>query len=51
MFAFVECVVPARYQKQVTDPLELEPLVVVGHHVSAGNQTWVLYKSNKCSKD
>lgn len=30
---------------EVLDPLELE--VVVSHHVGAGNQSWVLYKSSQ----
>ena len=36
-------------QKRVSDPLKLELQVVVSHLVGAGNQTQVLYKSNKCS--
>ena len=36
-------------QEKVMDSLRLELQMVVSHHVAAGNQTWVLYKSNKCS--
>lgn len=33
-------------QKRVSDPLELDLQKVVNHHVSAGKQTWVLWKSS-----
>lgn len=33
-------------QKMMSDPLELELLMVVSCHVGAGNQTQVLCKSN-----
>lgn len=35
--------------KRASDPVELGLLMVVSHHVRAGNKTQVLYKSNKCS--
>jgi hypothetical protein len=35
--------------KGVLDLLELELQMFVSHHVGAGIQTWVLYKSNKYS--
>ena len=38
-----------RNQKRSLDPLELELQMVVGHHVDAGNQNWVLCKSSQCS--
>ena len=36
----------AQSQKRALDPLELELLVVVSHHVAAGNGIHVLYKSS-----
>lgn len=36
--------------RKKADPLELELLLVVSHHVSSENQTWVLCKTNRCSK-
>jgi hypothetical protein len=36
-------------QKRVLDPLEQNLQIVVSHHVTAGNWTCVLCKSNKCS--
>lgn len=38
-----------RDQKDPSDPLELELLMVVSHHVGAGTQTQVLYKEQVCS--
>lgn len=35
--------------KRVSDPLKLELQIGVDCHVSAGNQTWALYKSSKFS--
>ena len=37
-------------QKRESDPLGLEFQTVVRHYVSAGNRTWVLYKSSKHSE-
>lgn len=37
-------------QNWVSGPLEREFRVVVSHLVGAGNRTYVLYKSSKCSK-
>lgn len=38
-----------RGQKRVPDPLQLQLWMAVGYHVHAGNRTWVLWKSSKCS--
>jgi hypothetical protein len=35
-------------QKRALEPLKLELWMVVDHCVGAGNQTWVLCKSNWC---
>lgn len=35
-------------QREVSDALELEFQTVVGYHVVARNQTWVLCKSSQC---
>ena len=39
---------PAVYRAQ-KKALEPELQIVVSHQVGAGNRTWVLCKSNKCS--
>jgi hypothetical protein len=36
-----------RGQKRTSDLLKLELEMVWGHHVGAGNQTWVIWKSSK----
>jgi hypothetical protein len=38
-----------RGQKRVPDPWELELQLSKGCPMGAGNRTWVLYKSSKCS--
>lgn len=35
--------------KEGTDPLEMKLQMVLSHHMSVGNPTWVLRKSSKCS--
>jgi hypothetical protein len=35
-------------QKSASDALVLQLLMVVSHHVGAGNRTLILCKSNKC---
>lgn len=35
--------------KRASEPLKLELWVVEGSHVGAGNRTWVLCKSSRCS--
>lgn len=44
------CLVPVKHQKRTSDLLELELQMFLNHHVAAGNQTWVLFLSNKCSE-
>ena len=39
-----------RVQNTASDPLKLEFQTVVSYHVGAGDQTWVLHKSNICSQ-
>lgn len=36
-------------QKSGLDPLELDSMIVVDHHMGTRNQNQVLYRSNKCS--
>lgn len=36
-------------QKRALDPLKLELLIAVRSRVGAGNRTWALHKSRKCS--
>lgn len=50
VYLYTTCVLGARRsQKRALDPLELELRMVASHHVSAGNQIWVLCKSSQCS--
>lgn len=37
-------------QKRASDPPELELHMVLSHHVGAGNETLVLWKSRWCSR-
>lgn len=37
------------FQKNASDPLELELQMIMRYHVGAGNHAQVLYNSSKCS--
>lgn len=36
-------------QNRAINPLELELLVIVSHHVGPENQAWILWQSSRCS--
>lgn len=38
-----------RRSEKVLDPLELGSEMIVNHHVSDGNQMWVLWEISQCS--
>lgn len=49
IYVYHMCVCVSEGQEKALDPLELEKMVL-SHHVGAANWTWVVCKSNKCSK-
>ena len=50
IYAPCTCLAPEEARRRLSDPLGLDLWMVVSHSVGSRNQTWVLCKSNKCSK-